>query len=241
MPLVIAFLLLLLPSSLLAQESIQPNTISVSGTASVKRAPDQAVLQLAVETFAATAKEAANENAAKMDAVMAALRKLGLGKDQLQTSGYSITPEYDYNASTPRQPGEDRLIGFRVRNMVQVTTDDVPQVGNIIDVATAAGANRVTNLAFQLRDPESARQEALRLAIGKARTEAETIAAALGRTLGPAIAASTTGAFAPPVMLEMRAMAARTADFSNAAPPIEPGLLEVSAQVSVIYSLSPAR
>ncbi len=241
MPLIVAFLLLLLPASLSAQESVQPNTISVSGTASVQRQPDQAVVQLAVESFAATAREAAAENASKMDRVIKALRRFGLGQDQIRTIGYSVTPEYDYSGGTPRQPGQDRLVGYRARNIVQVTSNEVAQVGDIIDVAITAGANSVTGLTFQLRDPESARQEALRLAIGKARTEAETIANALGRQLGPAIAATTTGIFAPPRFMEARAMAAQATDMAMLAPPIEPGLLEVTAQVSVVYGLEPLR
>jgi uncharacterized protein YggE len=204
----------------------------------VQRQPDQAVVVLAVESFAQTAQEASSENSAKMDAVIKALRRLGLGQDAIRTLGFSVTPEYDYTAGTPRQPGEDRLIGYRARNMIQVTTNDIAQAGNIIDVAIKAGANRVTDLSFQLRDPEAARQEALRLAVGKARTEAETIAAALGRRLGPALAATSTGAFAPPrPMQQMRSMA--VAEMAMAPPPIEPGVIEVEALVSVIYSLEP--
>lgn len=237
----IAFLLLFVPSTLSAQEASQPNTISVSATASVERQPDQAVVQLAVESFAQTAPEATAENSKKMEAVIRALRQFGLKQDQIRTLGFSIQPEYDYSSGTPRQPGEDHLIGYRVRNMIQVTTNDVAQAGDIIDVAIRAGANRVTNLSFELRDPEAARQEALRLAVGKARAEAETIAAALGRRLGPALAATTTGAYAPPRPMEMRAMAAMPAEIAMAPPPITPGLLEVDAQVSIIYSLEPAR
>lgn len=233
--------LLLLPGALHAQEIAQPNTISVSAMASVQRQPDQAVVQLAVESFAQTAPEATAENSRKMEAVIRALRRLGLREDQIRTLGFSIDPEYDYSSGAPRRPGEDRVIGYRTRNMVQVTTNDVAQTGEIIDVAIKAGANRVTNLNFQLRDPEAARQEALRLAVDKARAEAETVAAALGRRLGPALAASTTGAFPPPRPMEMRAMAAMAPDVAMPPPPISPGLLEVNAQVSVIYSLEPVR
>jgi uncharacterized protein YggE len=241
MRMIIALLLLALPGALSAQEIAQPNTISVSGTASVQRQPDQAVVQLAVESFAQAAPAATAENSKTMDAVIRALRKLGLRQDQIQTLGFSVTPEYDYSSNAPRRPGEDRLIGYRARNIVQVTTNDIEQVGNIIDVAIKAGANRVTNLGFQLRDPEAARQEALRLAVANARTEAETIATALGRRLGPALAASSTGAFPPPRPMEMRAMAAMASDMENMPPPITPGTLEITAQVSVIYSLEPVR
>jgi uncharacterized protein YggE len=241
MPILIALLLLLLPGALGAQEAVQPNTISVSGMATVERQPDQAVIQLAVESFGATAQEATAENSTKMDAVIRALRQFGLKQDQIRTLGFSVNPEYDYNPGTPRQPGEDRLVGYRARNIVQVTTDNVAEAGNIIDVAIKAGANRVNNLNFQLRDPEAARQEALRLAVEKARTEAETIASALGRRLGPALAATTTGAFAPPQPFAMRAMANIAQDMAAPPPPVEPGLIEVNAQVNVIYSLEPTQ
>jgi uncharacterized protein YggE len=176
-----------------------------------------------------------------MEAVIRALRRLGLAQDQIRTLGFSVDPEYDFGSGAPRRPGDDRLLGYRARNTIQVTTNNVAQVGEIIDVAIRAGANRVSSLSFQLRDPEAARQDALRLAVERARVEAETIATALGRRLGPALSASSTGFFAPPRIMEMRAMAAPAAEMAMAPPPIEPGIIEVSAQVSVIYSLDPAR
>lgn len=238
MPIILALLLLLLPASLTAQEVVQPNTISVSGMASVERQPDQAVIQLSVESFAKNAQAASAENSAKMESVMKALRRLGLGQNQIRTLGFNVSPEYDYTPGTPRRQGEDHLIGYRVRNTILVTTNDIEQVGRIIDAALAAGVNRVAGLTFQLRDPEAARQDAIRLAIAKARAEAETIASALGRQLGPALAASTTGGYAPPQIMQMRAVS----DMAMAAPPpIEPGVIEVDAQVAVVFSLEPVR
>lgn len=236
MPILLALLLLILPTSLAAQEVVQPNTITVSGTATVERQPDQAVIRLSVESFAKAAQTATAENSAKMERVLPELRRLGLRENQIRTLGFSVTPEYDYSQGAPRRPGEDRLIGYRARNTIMVTTNEIDQVGRIIDVAINAGVNRVAGLSFQLRDPDAARQEALRLAVAKARAEAEAIASALGRRLGPALAASTTGSFAPPMIMETRA-----ADMAMMAapPPIEPGVLELSAQVSVVFTLEP--
>ncbi|HEY5957683.1 MAG TPA: SIMPL domain-containing protein, partial [Polyangiaceae bacterium] len=66
-------LLLLIAAPALGQEqpapSKLPRLLSVSGTGTVQRQPDRAVLTVAVESRAATAQEAAQANARKMDAV----------------------------------------------------------------------------------------------------------------------------------------------------------------------------
>jgi len=237
MPILLTLLLLLVPSALAAQEVVAPNTITVSGTASVERQPDQAVITLAVESFAKVAQTATADNSAKMERVIRELRRLGLRENQIRTLGFSVTPEYDYSQGTPRRPGEDRVIGYRARNTILVTTNDIDQVGKIIDAAINAGVNRVEGLSFQLRDPEAARHEALRLAIGKARAEAETIAAALGRRLGPALAVTTTGTFAPPKMMAARAYG----DMALAEIPVEPGVISLSADVQIVFSIEPVQ
>jgi uncharacterized protein YggE len=231
---------LLLPATLLAQEPVvQPHTVTVSATASVQRAPDQATLDLAVETFAATAEQASRANAQKMDALVKALERLGLKGDRIRTIGYNVYPEYEHRPESPRQPGEERVVGYRATNMVQVTIDDVSRVGTIIDAAIKAGANRVTGLSFQLRNPEAARQEALRLAVGKARADAEAIAGAVGQRVGPALAVTTAGAFPPPRI--MRAQAGAMMEYSKAPTPVEPGTIDISADVTVIFTLETGR
>lgn len=236
---VFLLLLLLLPSAAGAQEPVQENTVTVSATGFSRQAPDQAVLLLAVESFAATAQEATRANASKMDALLAALRRLGIGGDKVRTTSYDLHPEYDFRREPePRQPGEDRLIGYRAVNMVQVTIDDVDRVGAIIDAAVAAGANRVAGLSFQIRDPETARRAAVKEAVAKARAEAETVAQALGRRLGPALAVSTTGFLPPPRPLQVFEAAARMPSVPT---PIEPGALEVAATVTATFRLDPAR
>lgn len=233
MPILLMLVLLLTPAVLGAQEPTRPHTVTVSATGMIERAPDRAVLLVAVESFAATAQEASRENARKMEALLAALRRAGLTGDRVRTVAYSLEPEYDFSTDGgPRRPGENRLIGYRARNMVQVTIDDVERVGPIIDAAIAAGADRVAGLSFQLRDPEAARQDAIRQAIGKARAEAEAIAAAIGRPLGPALSVVTNG-YGPP-----RPMYAARADMMTTTP-IEPGTLEISASVTVVYGLGP--
>jgi len=212
----------------------QERTITVSGRGVVDREPDQAVIMLAVESSAATAEAAAQSNAETMERMIGALRRLGLERDRIRTISYQLHPEYARDPQPRGGEHEPRIVGYRAINMVQVTVDDIGRVGEIIDAAIAAGANRVTGLNFQMRDPERARIDALALAVRNARVEAEALAAAFGETLGPVLSVSTTGMIPPPMpvaMDRMVEMAART--------PIEPGTVRVEATVTAVFRLLP--
>ena len=69
---------LLLPVAAAAQQVEQPRTLTVSAHATVERAPDQAVLTLAVESEAENARDASRANATRMERVVAALRQAGI-------------------------------------------------------------------------------------------------------------------------------------------------------------------
>lgn len=229
----------LIPALAFAQEPEETHTLTVSGTGTVERAPDRARIRLAVESFAPTAAEASAANAQSMEAVLDALRRTGVPDERIRTVSVQLTPEYDHSRDTsPRRQGEDRLVGFRARNMVEVTLDDLDRIGPATDAAIGAGANRVDQLSFELRDPDAARREALGEAVASAHAEADAVARAMGRTLGPAITASTTGALPSPAQPQMAARA--MADFAEAAipPPVQPGQLRIQATVTIVYRLA---
>ncbi|HEX6938906.1 MAG TPA: SIMPL domain-containing protein [Longimicrobiales bacterium] len=231
------------PAAARAQDGPTPRvpetaqTVTVAAVGRVTREPDQAELSLAVESFAATAREAAAANAGKMDALLAALRRLGLDEEDVETVSYSLHPEYDYSPGEPRRQGEQRLVGYRAINMVRVTIDEIERVGEVIDAAVAAGADRVQGISFQLADPDEARRDALRDAVARARIEAQTLADAVGATLGPVLAVTTTDVFHRPVF------AARmdAATMAAAPTPIVPGTLDVTANVTVAFRLGPGQ
>lgn len=224
-------------TSLSAQQAPQPpqRVLNVSGQGMVTRQPDRAVIMLAVESHATTAQDAAQTNARKMDAVHAALRKLGIVAPHVQTVSYGLQPDYQQPDPRSPNPNTPRIVGYGAQNTVRVEVDSLTLVGPIIDATIAAGANRVDNLSWELRDPESARLEALRMAVEHAHAEADVVASAAGQKLGLPQSISTSGAYPPPPMPMYRvSMAAAEA----AAPtPIEAGNLTITANVSISYLL----
>ena len=208
-----------------------PRQIHVNAQASVKRAPDRAVIQLAVETLAETAREATTRNAQAMERVLDAVAALGIPEERIQTRRIEIHPQYNHG----RNVQEPEIVAYRAINQVMVRVDDLDLVGRVVDAAVGAGANRVTGINFSLADPEAAYHEALRMAIDEARDEARVVADALGETLGPPLQVSTSGFHVPVAVRGMEA--ARMDVAASAAPPVEPGELDVQANVSITYRL----
>jgi uncharacterized protein len=230
---VVALALLAGPVSAQEQQREDPRTVTVNATAEVERPPERATLVLAVESQAGTAQQASQQNATSMERVIAALRGMGIQGAAVRTISYQLNPVY-----TRAQPGEtgQRISGYRAVNMVEVKVDSLPRLGSVIDGAVEAGANRVASLQFELRDPETARLEAIEQAINKAAREAEVVARAAGQRLGPPMNIQTSSNVPyPRPMFADRAMAMEAI---QAAPtPIEGGSITIMASVTIVYRL----
>jgi uncharacterized protein len=224
----------LMPAAAQAQVSAdQPRTINVGATGTVEREPDRAMILLAVESQAPTAREASQQNAQLMDRVLAALRQAGIRDEAIRTVSYELRPEY----SRPERDREPpRIASYRTINMVQVRVDAIARVGTVIDAALGAGANRVANLNFELQDAEGARLEALQMAMTTARREAEVIATAAGQRLGEPLSINIGQHYPPPrpMAAAPRMEMAMAADVPT---PIEGGQLAVMASVHVVYRI----
>ena len=151
----------------LPQPQPVPPQISTSATGEAKVQPDRATIQFAVETRAATAAKAGADNARRQQAVIDAIKKLGLADGQVSTSGYSVAPEMRYDGKQPQ------VVGYVARNVIQANVRRIDQVGALIDAALGAGANVVSSLRFYSSKADEGRRVALADAVAKARSDAE--------------------------------------------------------------------
>jgi uncharacterized protein YggE len=197
--------------------------VTVSGTATIRSAPDEAVVSLGVQTQAPTAQEALQQNANKMSDVMKALLGAGLGQSDIATSSLDLYPNYDSNGTV--------VVSYSAQNQVNVTIHDMNKVGAIIDTAVGAGANLSSGITFQLSDQNQGVEKALQAAVENARGKAETLAAAGGASLGSVVSITETGAPTPPPIYYEKAMAAQ------ATTPVSPPTLETQVSVTVVWSL----
>jgi uncharacterized protein YggE len=225
-------LLATLPASSSAQTqsptaSAREPEITAGGRGEVRLAPNYAYVLVGVTTQSQNAGEAASENARRIAATISAMRALGLTEQQVTTSGYSLTPTYEYPKNS--QP---KLSGFTARNTVRAEIRHLEDLGKVIDAAVSAGATDISSIQFLASSTEEARRSALADAVKNARNEADAIARAAGGTLGRLIAVNS-GGISQPGYREAYQGVMLTSAMSPAPPPtpIVPGELSVVAQV----------
>jgi uncharacterized protein len=204
-----------------------PAHIRTTGEATVTATPDRVRIDVGVVTQSESSATAVSQNAEKLAATLAELRKL-LGRDaDIKTISYVVAPVYRY----PREGGEPSITGYTATNIVRVTLDDLAKTGSVIDTAARTGSNRIQNLQFLLKDEAAASARALREAALQARSKANALASALGvKILGiHSVTESSAPSYPVRDMAFARAEAAST--------PIEPGTIEVRATVSLVVKI----
>jgi uncharacterized protein YggE len=206
--------------------------IVVTGRGEIKVSPDRATIQISVQTRGSTAAAAAAENANRTQAVLAALRALGLGNDQLSTINYNVNPEQRYEPNK-----EPTVVGYTVTNTVLAEVRRLNQVGPVIDAALSRGANMITSLQFYASNTEAARRTAIATAIEKARADAEAAARAGRGTLGTLLEINI-GAYSPP---QPMMMAMKRSMEAQADTPIQPGQETLTVDVTTRWRFIPGQ
>ena len=214
-----------------AQQDPNPSvpTIVTTGEATIHRIPDQAFVTAAVETRARVPKDAQKQNADAMTAVQQKLTEAGIPKEAIRTTGYSIQQEFDF--TNGRRVPRD----YYARNGIEVRVDSVERVGEILDLVVQGGATSVTGVRFDLKERTMLERDVLMHAVEDARARADSLAAGAGRTVDRVIRIDDTRQprIVPPQPMMMRAAAADTAQ----ATPVEPGLIEIHAQITLTVSI----
>jgi uncharacterized protein YggE len=204
--------------------------LTVNAEGKTKIAPDIATINIGVVTQGATADAAVSANTAKMNAVLAAIKKQGVADKDIQTSNLSVNPQYQYN-----QGEQPKVTGYEANNSVTVKVRDLKKVGKAVDAVVAVGSNQVNGISFGLDDDTKALDAARVDAVKNARARAEIYAAAAGLKVQRIVAISEGGSYAPPYPVPMVAMA--RAEKMDSAPPVAPGELNLTANVSITFLL----
>jgi uncharacterized protein YggE len=254
-----------------AQHQPAPGTIQVTGVGEAHGAPDVARSSIGVEARALSVQEALQRANAQIAQIIQALKAQGIADADLQTQGFSVSYDREYQPPTPLgalpqasaaavstsaaapAPRGKKAAGpeaapaaeiaatpapapargsYVVNNQLQVTVRDVNKLGDVLSAATAAGANNIWGISFDLSDKQPLIDKARALAIESAKRDAERVATLSGVKLGKLLRVTDgeLGAGAP--VATMRAYSA-----ANVAVPVERGELTVDHRVSVEYAI----
>jgi len=207
-------------------------TITVVGEGVVNIEPNVARTNIGVEVLRPTVEEAAAENAAIVESLLATLSELGIADADIQTSGFNVYAER-YGAGGPVSEEE---VQYRVSNSVTVIIRNLDQVGAVLDAAIKAGANNIYGVEFLLDDATAVRSTARALAVENAKATAEELAALNSVQVGKILAVSEVvggagGFYNNSISSFQIGMggAERT--------PIQPGQLRLTMQLQLTYEL----
>jgi uncharacterized protein len=211
----------------------QDTGISVSGVGTVSGEPDTLTMSFGVSVLADTVSDAVARAADRADAVVAALMSNGVDDTDIQTTNYSIYPQYDYRSNT------QVLLGYQVSNTVTAKIRDIPSAGSTIDAVTAAGGDDVTvsGVSFSIEDNEALIEAARDAAWNDAMAKGDQLASLSGVSLGSPVSISESFSEPrPPIYFDTAAAEGGAADSVT---PIVPGQQDVEVRLDVVFAISP--
>ena len=202
--------------------------VNVVGDSIVQAQPDTAIVTVSVVTQGRRAIDAQQENAAKTDAVVRALKAAAGAGAEVKTSGYSLQPMRVFKEGQP-----PTISGFETRNSVTVTLNELNRLGAVIDASAQAGSNEIAGIAFTLRQDRQAKDRALSEATQEAMSKARVIAQALGGRVVRVVEVQEEGfqQRPPQPLYQAEAMMMKR---DSVATPIEIGSLDITSRVQLI-------
>lgn len=203
-------------------------SITVTGTGEVLERPDMARVSIGVVTQLETAAASLRQNSEAVATVLATLKEHNIADDDVQTSSFNISPQYDYNRAN--QP--PRLVGYRVTNQVRVAVRRIEDLGKLLDDVVSSGSNQINDVQFDIAEVTALEDSARRQAMSDAQRKASLYAQEAGVRLGPVLNVEEMSG--PVVMPQMGITMAQEAR----AVPIAPGRQVVRQQVRVTYAIA---
>lgn len=204
--------------------------LDVSAEGRTTRVPDVATIRAGVVTQGATAAAALADNAAKMAAVLDALKRAGIAPRDTSTANVSLSPQYRYADNQPPV-----VTGYQASNSVSIRFRDIAKAGAILDALVRQGANQIDGPNLSIDQPDAALDEARADAVKRARARAELYAKAAGLTVSRIVSIAESGqndGSSPQPMMMARGL--MKAEPSTA---IAPGETDVTVTLSVRFLL----
>jgi uncharacterized protein YggE len=235
--------LLVANSARAASEMMPVRSITASGIAERKVAPDEAHVSVTVGATHMKLEVAKAEHDKKLRDVMAIAKKAGIDDAQMKTLNSSTQPQYTW------ENNKQNFKGYRVATTLDLTVKKIDAVGGLLEKLSAAGLEsgntpewgNLINVSYSVANPDKVRDEMLAEAIKNARKKAENMASAAGASIGNVIQITEGGApqfdFPVPMMAHRKGaiLEMAAADSMETAPPA--GEQVVNANVTVVFEL----
>jgi uncharacterized protein YggE len=228
---------------LMATEAPSPRTITVSGEAEVKVAPDQVIVTLGVETRHKELAEVKRLNDQRVKDIVAALTTLGVASKDIRTDYLNLQPEYEHSS------WRRTFVGYVQKNTIVITLRDISKFDALISSMLQVGAEYIHGVDFRTSELRKHRDAARSLAMKAAKEKAQALASELGETIGKprSIQEGQGGFMSSYGGWWGRGYQSMSQNFVQEAPaaasrddgPLAPGTLSIRASVTITFALEP--
>lgn len=203
--------------------------LSVTGEGKVDVSPDTAYVDVGITVNnASTVADTQNTINETNNKIIAAMRKLGVKKEDVKTSNYSIYPNYSLKV------GETQKIeGYNGNVTITIKVKNISLVSLVVEESTKAGANQIQGVRFTIDDPDKYREEARNKAIQNAKEQAKKLAQSLGIRLGRVVNVIESSP-SQQVPLTLRSVEA-VGGVGGGGPEIQPGTQTVTSTVTLFF------
>ena len=205
------------------------SVVTVTGYAQQEVAPDTAYVTIGTTSTDADAQQARTKNNLAMNEVTNALKAMGIPAENLKTTGFYMSPNYDMKGS--------KITSYTVTNNLEVKLTDLTMVSQVINKAASLGANQVNNVRFANEHADQIKENLIKEAVHNGQRAAEAAAEAAGSQLGAVKEINISGtspSYARPYAVNMSLRAVKAAADTT---PVEAGTDTLSQTVSLTYYL----
>jgi uncharacterized protein YggE len=204
-------------------EKCEKRILKVNGKGMVEAEPDMVLISVGVITKDKDPQSAQNLNEEISKKLIQALMQIGIAKDDIRTSAYTIYPEYDYIE------GKQILTGYNVTHILEIKVRDINMAGEVLNTAVQNGANQINKVDFTLEDASYYYNRALKLAVKEAAAKAHAITNLMKVNLDtiPCSITEQSTSFTP--LFEQGAMKLAATEA------VMPGKIEITASIEAVF------
>lgn len=215
-------------STMMAQNTLPPPTIDVTGEGIVRVIPDEVTINIRVENTGENTKTLKQQNDATVNEVLKFLKKTGIDDKDVRTEYMNLSKNYDYNSKT---------YTFAANQSLSVKLRDMNKYEPVMKGLLDTGINRIDGVTFSSSNKEALESQARKKAVENAKIKANEYASVLNQIVGKAVLISEfRNNSGPQPMMYKSAMMADSA--SGGEQTISPGEMEIKTTVNVSFLLN---
>lgn len=224
---IVAFSLFFIAMSY-GQEVKPTPQINVNGEGKVKVIPDQATINVSVETKGNVAKDVKKGNDEKIDAVIKFIKKMNIPAGDFKTQRVALNPQYDY---------EKKKHSYNAVQTIEIVIRDLSKYDELMEGIVDQGINRIDAVVFQSSKLAQYQSEARKLAMKDAKLKAEDYVSVLGQKVGKALVISDNSQTYYPQPMYAAMKSVERMDASEPRETLAVGEINITANVSVNFIL----